>query len=86
VPEISRFFGIIIRMFPGDHAPPHLHAAYGEFEFCLDIRTGEVTEGFGPSKQVSLVRQWMELHRDELLTNWERAEAMLPPKKIAPLT
>ena len=55
MPEISRFFGIIVRMFYDDHPPPHIHARYGEFEVKVDIKTGDVLSGKLPRRAMSLV-------------------------------
>jgi hypothetical protein len=85
MPEISRFFGIIIRMFFDDHAPPHLHAAYGEFAAVLAIDPIRVMESTLPARALSLVIEWMALHREELLDNWNRLHSGQPPLKVAPL-
>lgn len=73
MPELCRFYGIIIRMFWADHPPPHFHAVYGENEAIIDIRTSEVIEGSLPLGAGSLVNQWIEIHRSELLEKWELA-------------
>jgi hypothetical protein len=73
-------------MYAHDHAPPHLHAKYIGLEFSVNLLTGEVTAGDAPSPQLRLVRQWIELHRVELLENWDALSADLPPRKIDPLT
>ena len=66
MPEISRFLGIIIRMYYRDHAPPHFHAEYGEYEVTIDILTGVITGHF-PKRALRAVLEWYELHKDELL-------------------
>lgn len=71
MPEISRFYGIIIRMFLNDHFPPHFHAKYNEFEAQFSIETGEIFAGEIPKPQLRMVQAWVELHRDELLKNFE---------------
>ena len=63
MPEISRFLGIIIAMYYNDHAPPHFHARYGEFEAVIAIATGDVVAGSLPRRALALVREWRELHR-----------------------
>jgi hypothetical protein len=83
VPIISVFFGIVIRMYHADHPPPHFHAAYQGFEAFVSVETGEVLEGSLPKKAARLVRQWALDHRDELLANWARGEALLPMEMIA---
>ena len=85
MPTISMFFGIIIRMYNnGEHNPPHIHATYqgNNAVFNMD---GDLIEGDMPRKQVKLIAAWTELHRDELLANWELAMSEQPLYKIAPL-
>jgi hypothetical protein len=85
VPEISRFLGIIIAMYYNDHAPPHFHARYGEFEAVIAISTGEVIEGSLPRRALNLVREWRELHREALEEDWRLARERRRLKKIEPL-
>ena len=86
MPEISRFYGIIIRMFGKDHNPPHFHVKYGEFNCKIDIKTGELIEGELPSKQLRLVQAWFEIHNEELINNWEEGQKDNPKIiKIEPL-
>ena len=66
------------------HAPPHFHAIYGEFEITVDIDS-EVINGRFPKRALRLVMEWVELHKDELLENWQLAEEKKPLNKIAPL-
>lgn len=75
MPEIARFYGIVIRMFTRDHQPPHFHAVYAEWEACISIAGGEVTEGRLPNRALRLVRDWHALHREELTLNWDRGQA-----------
>jgi hypothetical protein len=84
MPEISRFLGIIIAMFYRDHAPPHFHAIYGEYEITVEIESGIINGRF-PKRALTLVFEWLELHRDELLENWRLAEDRRPLNKIEPL-
>lgn len=70
MPEISRFYGIIIKMFFGDHFPPHFHAYYNDFEAFYSIETGEIFHGEMPKPQHRLDQAWVELHREELNNNW----------------
>lgn len=86
MPSISRFFGIEISMFFNEHGRPHFHADYAEHSASFAIDTLEVLQGALPSRQLRLVRRWAALHRDELLTNWNRARSGLPLTAIAPLT
>jgi len=85
MPEISRFFGIVIGMFFNDHGPPHFHARYGEHEIRVNITTGEIMTGRFPRRAEKLVAEWLSLHRDELLEDWKLAAARKPLKKIEPL-
>lgn len=85
MPEISRFYGIIVAVFYDEHNPPHFHARYGEYKAAIDIRTLSVLEGRLPSRALGLVIEWASQHQDELLQDWELAESGKPPKKIAPL-
>ena len=84
MPEISRFFGIIIAIYYDDHAPAHFHAKYGEYEATVRVADGEFSGNF-PRRAKGLVVEWMGLHKHELLDNWRRAEAHLPLRRIAPL-
>jgi hypothetical protein len=85
VPEISRFFGVVIRMLANEHAPPHFHASHGEYEVTITIRDGVVTGSF-PGRALRLVLEWRDLHQDELMANWDRLAAGQPPRPIAPLS
>jgi hypothetical protein len=85
MPRISAFYGIVIAMYFGDHPPPHFHARYGEHEAQIAIATGQVLQGSLPRRALRLVHEWSELHRDELLADWERAERAEPLVSIEPL-
>ena len=85
MPEISRFYGIIITLNFGDHNPPHFHIRYGKFKAAMEIRTGALIAGVLPPKCLALVAEWVALHRGELLEDWELACAHKPLKKIKPL-
>ena len=84
MPEISRFLGIIIRMYFRDHAPAHFHAEYGEYEITVDIETGVITGKF-PRRALSAGMEWHQLHKDKLMANWEAARNRKPLSKIEPL-
>ena len=84
MPEICRFYGIIIQMFFNDHNPPHFHIVYGDFKAVVSIED-EIVEGFMPKRALKLVFEWMELHKKELMDNWELAQNGELPKKIEPL-
>ena len=85
MPEISRFYGIVIKMFFDDHIPPHFHAIYGEHEVLIDINTLAVFAGNLPPRALGLVVEWTTLHQEELLNNWEKAQIQKPLSKIEPL-
>ena len=85
MPTISTFYGILIRMFFNDHAPPHFHARYGEFEAIIDIATLGVIEGDLPNRAFNLVREWAMIHRGELLEDWRLCRENSVPAKIDPL-
>jgi hypothetical protein len=72
---IAMFFGIIIRMYLGrkEHNPPHFHAYYQDFKGIFDISSCEMIEGNLPKRQIKLIEAWAELHKDELLGDWELA-------------
>ena len=73
MPEISRFFGIVIKMFFDDHNPPHFHAEYSDSEALIDIRTLSVFAGRLPPRVMGLIVEWSTLHQQELLDDWGRA-------------
>lgn len=85
VPEISRFFGIIVAMYYDDHPPPHFHVRYGEHRAILAIEPVAVLAGALPPRALGLVMEWATLHRDDLWANWRRAREQAPLKSIAPL-
>ena len=85
MPELSRFYGIIIKMYFGDHPPPHFHAQYGEFEALINIKTLAVFSGKLPPRALGLVMEWAALHQKELKEEWEKARELEPLGKIAPL-
>jgi len=85
MPEISRFYGIVIKMFFDDHNPPHFHALYGEHEVLIDINTLAVFAGHIPPRALGLVIEWAILHQDELINDWHRAQGHEPLSKIEPL-
>jgi len=85
MPEVTRFFGIVIRMYFNDHNPAHFHAEYGEYEALIEIETLSILRGDLPRRAMALVLEWAALHRDELRADWERARAGTPLVSIAPL-
>lgn len=84
MPEISRFLGIVIRMFYRDHAPPHFHAYYGEYEIIVEIQTG-IIKGKFPKRAMTAVIEWLDIHRAALMEDWKLAEAEQPLNPIEPL-
>lgn len=85
MPELSRFFGISIKMFYGDHAPPHFHARYAEYKGVIDIQALVVIGGYLPPRVLGMVIEWASQHQGELLDLWERAANNQPLYKVPPL-
>ena len=85
MPEISRFLGIVIKMFFDDHNPPHFHAEYDSDLALIDIRSVAVFSGRLPPRVTGLVIEWATLHQRELLADWDRARAREDLQQIAPL-
>ncbi len=87
MPLISSFYGILIKMYFGDHAPPHFHAEYGEFVAQISINDFGVIEGYLPPKALALVVEWASIHKEEITENWiilsEKGDGAF--KKIEPL-
>lgn len=85
MPELSRFYGIVIRMYFGDHQPPHFHALYGGKNALIDIETLAFIEGQLPPRAKGLIIEWATIHQDELREAFRTAQAMEAPASIAPL-
>ena len=85
MPEISRFYGIIIRMYFNDHGPPHFHAEYAGEHALFAIESLAVFEGQLSPRALGLVTEWAALHRSELADRWERARQLGALDRIAPL-
>ena len=85
MPTISTFYGIIIRMFFNEHAPPHFHAQYGGYKASNNIQSLELMEVKLPRRALNLALDWAELHQSELLDDWELCEQHQQPFKIKPL-
>jgi Domain of unknown function (DUF4160) len=85
MPEISRFYGIIIAMFYSNHNPPHFHARYGTYKVAIRIQDFRMLEGHLPPRALGLVIEWAAMHQEELIRNWELARRNQPPGKIEPL-
>lgn len=82
MPIISSFYGILIRMYFADHAPPHFHASYQGHEALVRIADGSILEGSLPNKARAIVSDWAAAHRAELETNWQRGVDLLPMEQI----
>ncbi len=85
MPEVSRFFGIVIRMYFDDHHPPHFHAIYAGIEAQVGIDPIIVLQGKLPNRAVSMVLEWAALHQRELMHNWRRLQSNQPIERIEPL-
>jgi hypothetical protein len=90
MPELSRFYGIVIAMFYQDHNPPHIHVYGGnskrpDWSIQLEIRDGSILDGEAPKLALKLVRDWLRLHREEVFDAWYLAVNGEKPFKIAPL-
>jgi hypothetical protein len=80
MPEVARFYGIIIKVFFGDHPPPHFHAVYGEYNALISIESLEIIEGDLPKRAQKLVMDWASLYQQDLLEMWKSQEfRKLPP-------
>jgi len=87
MPELSRFYNMVISMRYSDdekHHKPHVHVAYAGYKASVDF-DGDLLAGFLPKKQLNLVRGWVAMHEDELYTQWENAIQDIPIEKIEPL-
>ena len=83
MPIISKFYGIIIKMYfiQKDHNPPHIHAFYGEYVSVIDLNTLEEIEGNLPLKALKIVREWIEINKNEILEIWKTQKF----RKIKPI-
>ena len=85
MPQISSFFGIIIMMFYEDHNPPHFHVRYGEYNAAVGITDLSVLEGILPPRVLGLTIEWASQHKEELISDWEKAKEKKELDKIEPL-
>ncbi len=88
MPAISMFYGIIVYMYFMDnkqHKLPHIHVKYQDDEVIVAVPDGDIFEGSIPNAKMKLLQAWIELHKDELLADWELAVSGQQPYKIAPL-
>lgn len=81
MPEICRFYGVVVYMFYNDHTPPHFKVKYGEFEANIMIENGNLMNGDFPLSKLKLVQAWLEIHREEILQIWNSKHF----RKIRPL-
>ena len=85
MPTISEFFGILILMYYSDHAPPHFHARYGEYEALIQISPLGLLKGDLPPRALSLVTEWAQIHQKQLMEDWNYATNNKKLQKIPPL-
>ena len=85
MPEISRFFGIVIQMYPLDHLPPHFHALYAGAAALVGIRPVALLHGSLSPRVLALIVEWAARHQEELLANWDRLRRGQPAEPIPPL-
>jgi len=85
MPTVCMFYGIVIRMFFDEHAPPHFHAQYDGFKATVDINRLEILSGQLPKRAKDLVLEWAGLHQAELMADWNLCRNHLQPAHIAPL-
>ena len=84
MPEICRFYGILIKMYFNEHNPPHFHAEYQEYKTVITIKDG-VVEGKMPKRALKLIFEWLDLHQEELLKNWDTIAETGKFNRIEPL-
>ena len=85
MPEISRFYGIIISMYYDDHNPPHFHARYGKDKAVIEIASIRLLEGRIPPRVLGLIVEWTVQQQLEVMDNWNTMQNDKPPRKIRPL-
>ena len=85
MPEVSRFYGVVIALFYNDHQPAHFHAVYGDAEAVFAIDTLGLLRGSLPRRATALVLEWAAEHRAELLADWDKARDKQPLTPIPPL-
>jgi len=85
MPTISRFYGITVMIYNNDHPPPHVHIRYGSKNACVRIDDGTLLQGKFPKRQLAFVKEWVLMHRDSLIENWNLALAHAEVFRIEPL-
>jgi hypothetical protein len=86
MPELSRFLGMVISIYFDDHNPPHFHVLYNEYEVIIAINDLTILKGSLPSRVLGLAMEWANLHKEELLENWNMVQKDGKYFKIEPLT
>ena len=86
MPEISRFYGIIIKIYYDDHNPPHFHAEYGEYQALIRIEDFTLMKGDLPPRALGLVMEWTSQHKEELIQEWSLSGDDKPLFRIKPLS
>ena len=84
MPELCRFYGIIIFLNYLDHDPPHFHARFEDQEVIIEIETG-IVKGYMSKRALRMIFDWSEMHQEELMANWLLARDRQPLQKISPL-
>jgi len=85
MPELSRFLGITIAMYFKDHNPPHFHVLYNEYDAAIEINTLSVIDGKVPPRILGLALEWAEMHKEELIEDWDLIQSTGKYNKIQPL-
>lgn len=85
MPELSRFFGVVIAIYYADHQPPHFHVRYGDQKAVIEIEALTLLRGRLTPRAFGLVMEWSAAHQDELRENWDRARRHEPLEPIEPL-
>jgi hypothetical protein len=85
MPEISRFFGMVILMYWDEHNPPHFHVRYGDDRAVINIKSLDLMEGSLSRRALNMILDWAELHQQQLLEDWDLCQQSLLPNKIEPL-
>ena len=85
MPEVPRFFGIVITMCYDEHNPPHFHARCGKYRAAIEIASLGILEGKLPPRTLGLIVEWASQHQEELMVNWDATRSDRPPRKIEPL-
>ena len=85
MPELARFYGIVVQVYYGDHLPPHFHVQYSGHSAKIDIESLALIDGELPARAIALVTEWAALHRDELRVAFNKAANLQKPGSIDPL-